>query len=174
MRKFFVVIFQILILVNILNAGALGFNKTLQGDTQRDVGEIITYRFDLSCNSQTDDCGDLTITDSLPSGMVIENCSAPHGFSISCESDGSSFTITKDDTFTSGDTFQLRVNAKINLDATPGSNLTNTATATIDLNNESKDASADSITVKKPKVNYSLFKKRIIPSTDLNIHMMHQ
>src|SRR4051794_16366561 len=46
-------------------------------NTQVDVGQTITYDISFSCNSDTGDCGQLNISDTLPPELQIISVNAP-------------------------------------------------------------------------------------------------
>src|SRR5690242_12570526 len=48
--------------------------------TPVDVGQVLTYRIDFSCNSLTVSCGQLTITDVLDPNLTILGASAAAGY----------------------------------------------------------------------------------------------
>jgi len=153
-------------------AGVQTLSKDLVGGSNRDVGDIVQYKLNLACNSNTGNCGSLTISDTLPSELELVSCATPSGFTDNCTAGASSFTITKDQVFDGGDSFQITVNTRIKL-GTPGSTtITNTAESTIgdpqDQNNATIQSTSDPVTVNDPTHNYYLEKKRTSPSTNLD------
>ena len=153
-------------------AGAQTLTKELQGSPDKDVGEIVTYLLNPACNSLTSDCGNLSITDTLPAGMVIDSCAVPTGFTInSCVPGTQNIDISKDSTFNGGDSFVITIKGKIELDATPGAQAPNQAIATItspiDPGNASVTATATPVNVLPPSPKWSLEKVRTSPALPL-------
>jgi len=166
--KVFLLIFALQVFATA--SGTLVFQKQLEGSTQRDVGDIVTYTLKTSCNSLTGDCGDLTITDTAPNGMEVIGCSVPNGFTANKCTTIDGIEIVKDSVFNGGDTFDLQVKMRIKLDAyKSGQPIANTATAVITAPDAGKpnsiSSTANSITVNQPTKDYSLVKERIKPST---------
>jgi hypothetical protein len=151
-------------------SGTQTFLKELVGSNTRDLGEVITYELKSACNSLTGDCGSLTITDTLPVGMVIDSCVVPTGFTINqCTSGGTNIEIVKNSVFNGGDSFILRIKALITLDADSTVDITNEATAVIGQPSTGANgtivSSSATINVRDRVPNWSVFKKRTSPSS---------
>lgn len=157
---------------NAFAEGTQTFTKELQGSATRNVGDVVTYELKPACNSLTGDCGNLTITDTLPAGMVIDSCTVPTGFTInSCAPGTSNIDITKDNAYDGGDSFVVLIRGLIELDADPAIDITNSATATItspiDPANATVTADAPPIDVLPPSPQWSLEKVRTSPAPPL-------
>ena len=159
-------------------AGTQSLIKELISSPTADIGEEVEYRFSFQCSGLTSDCGELSITDSLPAGMTLVSCTgAPPIFTLDCPAGGTSLGITKGysgDTngpYSDGNTAVLVLKARIGLDVVSGTELTNTALSTI--TNPDLPANADitstagTVTVGNPTPNWSLEKSRTSPSPSL-------
>ncbi|WML86427.1 hypothetical protein [Thiothrix subterranea] len=113
-------------------SGTQTFSKELLSATTAKTGETVQYRFKLACSSLTSDCGNLTITDTLPVELEAVSCVVPTGFTVtSCAPENPDITITKNDVFNGGDNFVITVNARVKFGVVSGTVLANTATAVI-------------------------------------------
>ena len=172
-NKLLILVLSMTLLSNMAwGQGQQTFVKELIGDTSRDVGEVVTYHLKPACNSLTGDCGDLTIVDTLPNGMVIDSCVVPTGFTInSCVTGGKDIEIVKDTVFDGGDAFIIEIKAVIELDTSPSVDIVNSSTATItdpeDPLNSDVTASAEVIDVNDKVPNWSVSKVRTSPSSSL-------
>lgn len=152
-------------------AGAQTFLKELVGASDRNVGEVVSYELKTACNTLTSDCGDLTITDTLPEGMVIDSCDIPSGFTATrCVAGEKDIEITKDTVFNGGDSVTITIKAQIELDVPP-SIIVNSATSTItdpsSPENEALVALGEPVNVIDPVPNWSVSKVRTSPSASL-------
>jgi hypothetical protein len=170
----FIKIISLTILINSLSLaeGTQTFSKELVGSSTRDLGEVLTYELKSACNSLTGDCGSLTITDTLPLGMVISSCLVPTGFTVNqCSAGSSDIEIVKDTNFEDGKTFILQIKALISLSADSTVDIRNEATSVIGsattVTNETIISSSTTVDVKNRVPNWSVFKKRTSPSSSL-------
>ncbi|UOG93784.1 MAG: carboxypeptidase regulatory-like domain-containing protein [Candidatus Thiothrix sulfatifontis] len=153
-------------------SGTQTFSKELLSATTAKTGEVISYRFKLACSSLTSDCGNLTISDTLPDGLEAVSCEVPTGFTVvSCTSANSDISITKNDTFNGGDSFIIDVTTRVKLGTAQGTALANTATAVITAPDVPENASvlstANTVTVGGTAPNWTLKKARVSPATNL-------
>jgi uncharacterized repeat protein (TIGR01451 family) len=150
--------------------GTQTFEKILLTPQLADVGDTVKYRFALACNSLTSDCGNLTITDTVPDELEVISCNVPSGFTVvTCS--GQTINITKDTVFNGGDSFIIDIDTRIKLGTPAGASIINTGTSVIsaptDPANGSLDSSADEVTVEAAGLRWTLKKDRISPATNL-------
>lgn len=153
-----------------LAQGTQTFSKSLLSSDTIERGEPVTYRFDFSCSSLTADCGDLSITDSLPAELEVLSCSAPAGFTVvTCS--GNTIEITKSP-YLDGDGGSVTVNAVARVEAASGVPIVNTAVSIIstgpDGNPDAINSDADPVTINPPVANYVVRKRRTNPAPPLN------
>lgn len=153
-------------------SGTQTFSKELLSAATAKTGETVQYRFKLACSSLTSDCGNLTITDTLPAGLEAVSCVAPTGFTVtSCTPANPDINITKNDVFNGGDSFVITVNARVKFGVASGTVLANTATAVITdpdtPENGTVSSTANSVTVGASAPNWGITKARISPATNL-------
>lgn len=153
-------------------SGTQTFSKELLSAATAKTGETVQYRFKLACSSLTSDCGNLTITDTLPAGLEAVSCIAPTGFTVtSCTPANPDINITKNDVFNGGDSFVITVNARVKFGVASGTVLANTATAVITdpdtPENGTVSSTANSVTVGASAPNWGITKARISPATNL-------
>lgn len=156
--------------------GTQTFNKTLfSTPTNRLPGDSVIYRFAVSCNSLTANCGNLSISDILPAQLEIVDCSGPSvtpAIIYSCPAGGGNVTITRA-SFNDGDSFLITLNTRVRLNAAPANNIINSASSTISAPsvaaNGTLPSSADPINVLAGTPNYEVRKQRIDPAPPLQI-----
>ncbi|HHC74170.1 MAG TPA: hypothetical protein ENK78_03755, partial [Thiothrix sp.] len=152
-------------------AGTQTFEKTLLTPQLSAIGETVKYRYALACNSLTSDCGNLTVTDTLPSELEATGCNVPSGFTVvSCT--GSTIEITKDAPFDGGDSFVIDIDTRIKLNTPAGASIINTGTSVITdptdpATNGSLDSTAAEVTCEAPELRWVLKKDRTSPATNL-------
>lgn len=153
-------------------AGSQTFSKELLSGSTPQPGEDVEYNLVTACSSLTSDCGELTITDTLPAELRIKSCVVPPGFTVvNCPVDGTDIEITKDDVLNGGDSLVITINTYVFLEAAPGAVFSNTASATITAPNEPEngtvDATSEEATVGATEPKWSLKKARIDPAVSL-------
>ncbi len=160
-------------------AGTQSLIKELISTPTPQVGEEVEYRLSFQCSGLVSDCGELSITDTLPAGMTLVSCTgAPPVFTLNCPPGGTTLGITKgyvgdaNGAYSDGNTAVMVVKARIGLDVVPGVALTNEAASTItnaDLPaNLNITSTAGTVTVGDPTPNWSLEKRRTSPSINLS------
>lgn len=153
-------------------SGTQTFTKELLTAASTKPGETVKYRFKLACSSLTSDCGNLTLEDTLPTGLEALNCVVPTGFTIvSCDAANPVIKVTKNEVFNGGDSFIIDVDTRVKLGTPAGILLANTATSVIASpdtpENGSLPSTASEVTVGASAPNWSITKARISPATNL-------
>ena len=112
--------------------------KTVEGGvTTAQVGDIIRYRIRFECSSLSTACGQMQITDVLPTGLSYlppPNSSVPVGFSIAYDGGTRTITITKDDNnLMDGTQYDAVIAVRVDYDLRPlPATINNTINGTID------------------------------------------
>ncbi|MCE7987254.1 MAG: DUF11 domain-containing protein, partial [Caldilinea sp. CFX5] len=149
--------------------GALSFTKTLvDTPTPVSANDIVKYRLTFSCSSLETGCGDLTVTDQLPTQyFTYLTTTTPPGYTAHFNSGTGQLTITRQNML-DGDTADAIVVMRVK-PGVPGSiTIPNTAQATITLGPGDQpityDAGPVTVTTAPPDPQWSVSKQRIIPS----------
>ena len=111
--------------------------SVIGGLTTVETGQMFQYRITASCNNLTTDCGDLTLTDTLPAGLTLLDVSGPLEVlpattaAIGFVSDTSGLPTTLvirnkraaepgARPFADGEIVEFLITVRVNLNATPG------------------------------------------------------
>ena len=153
-------------------SGTQTITKELLTGASAKPGETVKYRFKLACSSLTSDCGNLTLEDTLPTGLEALSCVVPTGFTVvSCDASNPVIKVTKNDVFNGGDSFIIEVNTRVKLGTAVGTLLANTATSVITSpdspENGNLPSTASEVTVGASAPDWSVTKARISPATNL-------
>ncbi len=114
----------------------LKVTETVEGNvTTAQLGDVILYRLEFSCSSDTTECGAMTLTYKLDPGLIYQAppvSSFPVGFTTSYDAPSRTVTITKDTDLLDGSQYDAIIAAKVDYDLRPlPTTVQNTITATI-------------------------------------------
>ncbi len=170
-------------------APQLILTKSIEDDvSEAQVGDVIRYRIRFECSSLTTACGEVEITDTLPTGLTYlppPNSSVPSGFDVNYNGGTRTVTITKtDNNLLDGTQYDAVIAVRINQDFRPLPAVINNtvdgrifppgATAWVN----ATPASAPPITIGAVSPSWELTKTRVAPiieptvDTDVTYQLM--
>lgn len=115
-------------------SGTLTFSQALLTPAAVTAGEPVSYRFTLTCADANMDCGTVLLEDTLPEALEVVNCIAPADFTaVACDTANPVIKLSKNNVLKAGETLDVDVHARLKVDATAGTAVVNTATATISI-----------------------------------------